>query len=79
MIFQFFLRFSQEFIYNVQDRDNLKPLNFQQRFYLTCALNRNFSNLAIDLENQPSFTFVYPNDFYSVKPRSEKQYIGRIM
>lgn len=68
-----------EFIYNVQDREDLKPLNFQQRFYLTCALDRNFLNLAIDLENQPSFTFVYPHDFYSVKPRTEKQYINRIM
>lgn len=68
-----------EFIYNVQDRANLKPLNFQQRFYLVCVLNKNFLNLAINLENQPSFTFKYPDDFYSIRPKSEQQYIKRIL
>lgn len=67
-----------EFIYNIQDRDDLKPLNFQQRFYLTCILNKDFLNLAIDLENQPSFTFKYPDDFYSIRPKNEQQYIKRI-
>ena len=68
-----------EFIYNVQDRDDLKPLNFQQRFYLTCILNKTFFNLAINVENQPSFTFRYSDEFYSTKPRTEKQYIKRII
>ena len=68
-----------EFIYNVHDREDLKPLNFQQRFYLTSIFNKNFFRLAIDLDNQPGFTFKYPSDFYSTKPKTEKQYIDRIM
>ena len=68
-----------EYIYNIQDRNDLKPLNFQQRFYLTCIFNKNFFDLAIDLENQPSFTFTYPNEFYSTKLKTEKQYIDRMI
>lgn len=68
-----------EFIYNIHDRDDLKMLNFQQRFYLTCVLNKSFLHFAVNIENQSSFTFMYPHDFFSIKPRTEKQFINRII
>lgn len=77
--FQKIFRNVVEYIYNIEEREDLNPLNFQQRFYLTSIFNRDFLRLSMELDNQPSFTFNYPNEFHSTKPRTEKQYIKRII
>lgn len=67
-----------DFIYNINERKDLNPLNLKQRFYILEALDSNFSNFAFDLNYQSNFSFSYPREFHIDMKQTEKNYISRI-
>lgn len=73
------LKSAVDYIYNVSDREDLKNINFQQKFFLQQRFNKDFFDFSIDVESNSNFLLSYPHEFYDAKPKTEKQYIKRIL